>query len=80
MGPQRLKRWIVPPKVGARRTRRERDVGAIIDQDGHGESGHQRPRQLQHVRRVAIFPPDLNHCRAALGGGPAHGDGIAPLE
>jgi len=69
MRAERGERHVLPSQVSARGSGGERDISAVVDEDGNGKGGNQRPRQLHDIRGVAIFPADLNHrCAAADGG------------
>ena len=80
MGPQRLEGQVIPAQVRTCGAGGQRDIHAIVDQDGNGQDGHERAGQLQDFRRRAIFPADLNHRRAPRDRGATHSHGIPPLE
>ena len=74
--------WVVPSEVCTGRAGGERDVYAVVDEDGNGKGCDERAGQLDHLGGRAIFPPDLNHRSTAAAGDRAEADShrIPPLE
>jgi len=71
---------IIPAEVRAGGARGERDIHAVVDQYGNRKGGDQGTGQLQNFGWRAIFPTDLNYCRATGYRAAADGNRIPPLE
>jgi len=68
--PERGDRHVLGPEMDSRGATRERDVGAVVDDHGNGESGDQRTPDVDECPSVGGLEPKLHHGRAPSDGGP----------
>jgi hypothetical protein len=68
--PERSDGHVISSDVNAGGATRERDVGAVIDDHGNGESGDQRTPDVDQRPSVGVLEPQLHHRRAPSNGGP----------
>jgi hypothetical protein len=61
---------VISPDVNPGGTTSERDIGAVVDDHGNGESGDKRTPDVHECPSVGVFEPKLHHRRPPSNGGP----------